>query len=301
MGFGGGPWEPLQIEGYLPGTAENMNIFRDVVAPGYFGLLRIPLLEGRDFTEHDDEQAALVMIVNQTFAKRFLGGRDPIGHKVHGWGKWFTVVGVARDSKYQTPNESARPYFYVPFRQVYREDLAIAFLVRSAGDPNQALPALRREARGLDPNAGVFDIMPMTEFISASLFPQKVAAALLAVLGAIALLLAAAGLYSVMAYAVTQRTREIGIRMALGAQPGDVVRLVMRQSLVVTLAGLAAGFVAALAVTRLASSLLVNISATDPAVFAGATLFLTMVAAMAGYLPARRATRIDPQAALRRL
>jgi predicted permease len=301
MGFGGGPWEPLQIEGYLPGTAENMNIFRDVVAPGYFGLLRIPLLEGRDFTEHDDEQAALVMIVNQTFAKRFLGGRDPIGHKVHGWGKWFTVVGVARDSKYQTPNESARPYFYVPFRQVYREDLAIAFLVRSAGDPNQALPALRREARGLDPNAGVFDIMPMTEFISASLFPQKVAAALLAVLGAIALLLAAAGLYSVMAYAVTQRTREIGIRMALGAQPGDVVRLVMRQSLVVTLAGLAAGFVAALAVTRLASSLLVNISATDPAVFAGATLFLTMVAAVAGYLPARRATRIDPQAALRRL
>ena len=301
LGFDSGPWEPLQIEGYVPGPSESMNIYRDVVAPGYFNLLHIPLLEGRDFTEQDDEGAARVMIVNQTFAKRFLGGHNPIGHQVHGWGKWFTVVGVARDSKYQTPNEPARPYFYVPFRQVYREDLAIAFLVRTAGDPKQALLALRREARQLDPNAGVFDIMPMTEFISASLFPQKVAAALLSVLGAIALILAAAGLYSVMAYSVTQRTREIGIRMALGARPGDVVRLVMRQSLAATLAGLAAGFVVALAVTRLASSLLVNISATDPAVFTAATLFLALVAAVAGYLPARRATRIDPNAALRKL
>jgi putative ABC transport system permease protein len=301
LGFDSGPWEPLQIEGYVPGPSESMNIYRDVVAPGYFNLLHIPLLEGRDFSEQDDESAARVMIVNQTFAKRFLGGHNPIGHQVHGWGKWFTVVGVARDSKYQTPNEPARPYFYVPFRQVYREDLSIAFLVRTAGDPRQALPVLRREARELDPDAGVFDIMPMTEFISASLFPQKVAAALLSVLGGIALILAAAGLYSVMAYSVTQRTREIGIRMALGARPGDVVRLVMRQSLAATLAGLAAGFLVALAVTRLASSLLVNISATDPTVFTGATLFLAMVAAVAGYLPARRATRIDPNAALRKL
>ena len=301
MGLDTGPWEDLQIEGYLPGPAENMKIYRGVVSPGYFDLLHIPLLDGRDFTEHDDEQNAPVMVVNQTFAKRFLGGANPLGHKVRGWGRWFTVVGVARDSKYHTPNEAPRPYFYVPFRQVYREDLALSFLVRTAGNPVLAEPTLRREVRALDPNVGVFDMMPMTEFISASLFPQKVAAALLSVLGLIALILAAAGLYAVMAYSVIQRTREIGIRMALGAKPGDVVRLVMRQSLAVTFGGLAAGFLIALAGTRLAASLLVNISATDPSVFAGATLFLAMVAALAGYLPAHRATRIDPNAALRKL
>ncbi len=301
MGLDSGPWEDLRIEGYSPRRSENMKIYRGVVAPGYFGLLRIPLLEGRDFTEQDDVESARVMIVNRTFAHRFLGGGNPIGHKVRGWGRTFTVVGVARDSKYHTPNEAAMPYFYVPFRQVFREDLGISFLVRTAGSPWQALAALRREARSLDPNAGVFDSMPMTEFISASLFPQRVAAALLSVLGMIALILAAAGLYSVMAYSVVQRTSEIGIRMALGAKPNDVVCLVMRQSLAVTMAGLAAGFLTALAVTRLAASLLVNISATDPGVFAGATLFLAAVATVAGYLPARRATRIDPNAALRKL
>jgi predicted permease len=302
MGLDTGPWEDLRIEGYSPRRSENMKIYRGVVAPGYFRLLRIPLLQGRDFTEQDDVESARVMIVNQTFARRFLGGGNPIGRKVHGWGKDFTVVGVARDSKYHTPNEPALPYFYVPFRQVFREDLGISFLVRTAaGSPWQALAALRREARALDPNAGVFDSMPMTEFISASLFPQRVAAVLLSVLGMIALLLAAAGLYSVMAYSVVQRTREIGIRMALGAKPNDVVCLVMRQSLTVTIAGLAAGFLTALAVTRLVGSLLVNISATDPGVFASATLFLAAVAAVAGYLPARRATRIDPNAALRKL
>ncbi|HEV2444629.1 MAG TPA: FtsX-like permease family protein, partial [Candidatus Sulfopaludibacter sp.] len=299
MGFDIGSWEDLQIEGYVPGPSENMKIYRDVVSPGFFDLLRIPLLEGRDFTGHDDEQSAPVLIVNQTFAARFLSGHNPIGRKVHGWGTWFTVVGVVRDSKYTAPQEAARPYFYVPFRQVYREDMAISFVVRTARDPSQAMPLLRREVRSLDPNAGVFDVMPMTEFISASLFPQKIAATLLAVLGAIALILAAAGIYSVMAYSVTQRTREIGIRMALGAQPGDVIRLVMRQTLAVTLIGLGAGFLAALAVTRLAASLLVHMSATDPAVFAAATLFLAAVAALAGFLPARRATHIDPNQALR--
>ena len=301
MGSDSPPWEPLQVDGYVPAPNESMHIYRGVVAPGYFDLLRIPLLDGRDFTARDDENAQQVMIVNQTFVRHFIGARNPIGRKVRGWGRWFTVVGVARDSKYQRPNEPAMPYFYVPFRQVYREDLAIAFLVRTAGNPGQAIRTLRQEVHGLDANAGVFDIMPMTEFMAASLFPQKVAAWLLAALGAIALILAAAGLYSVMAYSVTQRTREIGIRMALGARPGDVLLLVMRQSLGVTVVGLLAGFVAALAVTRLARSLLVNISATDPLVFAAATLFLALVAAIAGYIPAKRATRIDPNAALRKL
>ena len=161
LGFAGESWEDLQIEGYVPGPGENMKIFRNVVAPGYFELLRIPLLEGRDFTEQDDLNKQPVMIVNETFVRRFFAGQSPLGRKVHGWGQWFTVIGVVKDSKYRTPNEPPQPYFYVPFRQVYREDLGIALYVRTAGDANQALQTMRREVRALDPNVGVFDAMPL--------------------------------------------------------------------------------------------------------------------------------------------
>ena len=260
-------WEDLDIEGYVPRASENMKIYRNVVAPSYFDLMKIPLVDGRDFTEHDDEKSLPVMIITQTFAQRFFAGRNPIGHRVRGWGSWFTIVGVARDSKYQTPNESPQPYFYVPFRQVYREDLTIALFVRVAGDPQQAIPTVRREVRSMDPNVDVFDAMPLTEHIGAALFPHKVAAALLGALGVIALVLAAAGLYSVMAYSITQRVHEIGIRMALGARRLDVLALVVRQGMTLAGAGLAAGAIAAFAMTRLTASLLVNVSATDPIIF----------------------------------
>lgn len=299
LGFGSSPWEDLKIEGYVPSPSENMKIPRNVVAPGYFNLLKIPLIDGRDFTEHDDLKNKPVVIVNETFAKRFFAGRNPIGYRVQGWGQWFTVTGVAKDSKYHTPNEAAQPYFYVPFRQVYRADLDIAFYVRMAGEPNQALAAMRREVRALDPNVGVFDAMPLPEYISASLFPQKMAASLLVVLGALALVLASVGLYSVMAYSISQRTQEIGIRMALGARPGDVLRMVVRQGMGMAIAGVLTGIAVALSITRLASSLLINVSATDPLIFAAASLFLAAVALAASYLPARRATRIDPITALR--
>jgi predicted permease len=299
LGFDFGPWEPLQVQGYVPAPSENMQIYRNVVAPGYFQVLGIPLLEGRDFTELDDLNSQPVMIVTEAFVRRFFAGRSAIGRRVHGWGDWFTVVGVVKDSKYHLPNEAPLPYFYVPFRQVYRADLAIAFYVRSAGDPNQALASLRREVQSMDGNVGVFDAMPLEEFITASLFPQKIAAALLSVLGAIALVLAAVGLYSVMAYSVIQRTQEIGIRMALGARPADVLGFVVRQGMGLTLAGLLAGIAFAIAVTRLAAPLLVNVSATDPLIFVAAALFLAAVALVASYVPARRATRIDPNIALR--
>ena len=218
---------------------------------------------------------------------------------MHGWGKWFTVVGVAADSKYHAMNERPQPYFYVPFRQVYRADLEIAFYLKVAGDPVRAVGLLRREVTAMDPAVGVFDAMPLTEFIGASLFPQKVAASLLGVLGLIALVMAAAGLYSVMAYAITQRTQEIGIRMALGAKSRDVLLMVLRQGMLMTLFGLTIGTAAALAVTRVVSGALVDVSATDPTVFAGAALFLAAIAAVACYVPARRAMRIDPNVALR--
>ena len=299
LSFSGQWWEPVEVQGYVPGPSENMKINRNVVAPGYFNMLRIPLVEGRDFTEHDDEKSAPVMIVTQTFARHFFGNRYPIGQHVHGWGRWFDVIGVAKDTKYQNLDEAAKPYFYVPFRQCLREDMGIRLYVHTAGDPLEAVEPVRRAVRSLDPDAGVFDSMPMTENINAALFTEKLAATMLAVLGGVALLLAALGLYGVMAYAVAERRHEIGIRIALGARPGDVVGMIVKQGLALTLIGLAAGTVAAIAVTRVIASALVEVSATDPLVFLGALLFLTAVAALASYLPARLAAGIDPNQALR--
>jgi predicted permease len=301
LGFDTGPWEELEIEGYEKGRAENMQIYRNVVAPGYFKVVGIPLLDGRDFTEQDDLSKPVkpVMIVNETFVRRYFGGRYAIGRKVHGWGDWFTVVGVVKDSKYHTPNEAPQPYFYVPFKQVYRADLIVAVYVRAVGDPNQALGTLRREVHSMDPNVSVYDAVPLTEYMSASLFVQKIAAWLLGALGAVALVLAAVGLYGVMAYSITQRRQEIGIRVALGARSSDVVGMVLRDGMGLTAAGLLVGALAAVAVTRLVSGLLVNVSATDPLIFGGAALFLAVVALVASGVPAIRAARTDPNSALR--
>ena len=301
LGFDAGPWEELEIEGYQKDRAENMQLFRNVVAPGYFKVVGIPLLDGRDFTERDDlsEPVKRVMIVNQTFARRYFGGGYPIGRKVHGWGEWFTVVGVVKDSKYHKLNEAPQPYFYVAFKQVYRADLNVAVYVRAVDDPNQALGTLRREVRAMDPNVSVYDAVPLTEYMSASLFVQRIAAWLLGALGAVALVLAAVGLYSVMAYSIMQRTQEIGIRVALGARSSDVVGMVLRDGMGLTAAGLLVGVLAAVAVTRLVSGLLVNVSATDPLIFGGAALFLAAVALVASGVPAIRAARTDPNSALR--
>jgi predicted permease len=299
LGTADGSWEDLKVEGYVPDLSENMKIYRTVVAPGYFDVLRIPLLDGRDFNERDDGKSQPVMIVNQRFAKRFFRGGNPIGRKVQGWGKWFTVVGLVSDSKYHTPNEHQRPLIYVPFRQVYREEMGIAFYARTPGNPNIALEAMRREVHELDPSVGVFDATPLTEYITASLSAQKVAASLLGVLGAIALVLAAVGLYSVLACSITQRTQEIGIRMALGAKPRDVLAAVVRQAMGIVLLGILMGVIVAAALTRAAAGLLVNVSATDPIIFCGAAVSLAAVALLAAYIPAMHATRIDPNVALR--
>jgi predicted permease len=296
--FTGNPWGDVQVESYVPDVKESMKIFRNVVGPGYLDLMRIPLVEGRDFTAHDDENAPPVMIVNQTFARHFFGDRTAIGHRVHVWGRWFTIAGIVRDSKYVTPNEGATPYFYAPSRQAFMGS-SVNLLVRTTGEPEQAMFTVRTATRSIEPSVVIFDAMPLTEYITASLFGQKTAAVMLAVLGVVALVLAATGLYGVTAYSVAQRTQEIGIRMALGARPADVLALVVRRGMCLTLVGVAIGLVAALAVTRLAASLLVHVSATDPVVFTTASLFLAAVALAANYLPARRAMRIDPNEALR--
>jgi putative ABC transport system permease protein len=261
--------------------------------------MKIPLVDGREFNERDGASSPRAMIVNETFVKRFLPGRSPVGGKVKAGDAWFTIVGVVKDSKYINLTESPLPYMYLSFLQRYGPGDIVTIQIRTAGAPASALPTLRREARALDPRAAIFNAMPLTAHIEQSLFAQKLAASLLSALGALALLLAAVGLYSLMAYSVTQRTAEIGVRMALGARPEDVRRMVVRQGIALALAGVALGLAGALALTRLVSRLLLTVSPTDPAVFAGAAAFLTAVALAASYLPALRATRVDPMTALR--
>jgi predicted permease len=299
LGFGMSPYTTLEIEGYAPARGEKMEVYYNAVAPGFFRRMRVPVVEGREFTEHDDSSTATVILVNESFARRFFAERNPIGRKVKFRGQWSTVEGVVKDTKYHSLTEAPQPYFYMAFQQMYRKDWSTAFYVRAAGNSSDALATLRREAAAIDPNVSVTDTMPLSEYVAGCLFPQKVAASLLSALGAIALILAAAGLYSVMAYAVSQRTQEIGIRSALGAQPGDVLAMVLRQGMLLTLAGLAIGTVGAFAVTRLVAGMLIQVSAADPLIFGGAALFLGLVALLATWLPARRATKVDPMVALR--
>jgi putative ABC transport system permease protein len=299
LGFLSGWWEDLQIEGYVPSTGENMKLYRNVVSPGYFKLMRIPLLEGRDFTEQDDLDKGPVMIVNQTFTKRYLGGADPIGHRVRGWGQWFTIVGEVKDSKYLNLTEAPLPYFYVPFRQVYRADMGLDVYLRTKVDTNQAIAIMRNEVRSIDPNVQVIDAIPLADHISETLYAQKVAASLMTALGLLALLLAAVGLYSVMAYMVTQRTHEIGVRMALGANRPDVMKLILGRAVTLTLAGIVGGVIAALVLVRLMASFLYGTTSTDPFTFITASALLTAVALLASYIPGRRATKVEPMEALR--
>ncbi len=298
LGFGLGPGLGFQLEGYVPARGENMGAGRTLVSPGYFNTLRIPVLSGRDFTTLDNPDVEPSVIVNQAFARRYFGGADPVGRKMKAWHKWVTIIGLVRDSKYYYLNEPVRPYIYGLMRNTYVPS-QVTFYVRTAGDQADALTALRREAAAIDPSAGAFDAMPLAEYIAAPLFAHKIAASFVTALAIVSLILAAVGLYSVMAYAVSERIHEIGIRMALGAQPGTVLGMVIRKGALLTAAGLAAGIVAALAAARLVASMLVGVSATDPTVFAAAAAFLGAVALLSSYLPARRATRVNPMNALR--
>jgi predicted permease len=295
-----GPWSGLRIEGYTPAKDEVPSSNRALISPGYFATMRIPLMEGRDFTLRDDRQAEAAMIVNQTFVKRYFYGRSPIGRKVRADGKWCKVVGVARDSKYYSPAEPASPHFYLPFHQFYNGSPELFVLARTMGDPAQAIPVLRHATAEADANGAALHAVPLAEYTEVATFGQKVAANLMGALGLMCLLLAASGLYSVMSYSVSQRVPEIGIRVAMGARPRNVIGMIVGQGMVLALAGMLAGAAAAFTVTRLVASMLFRVDASDPATFGLALGFLGLVALIATWLPAYRATRIDPMQALRR-
>jgi predicted permease len=299
LGFGLGPWSNYQVEGYVPSRGESMRLYESAVSPGYFELLRIPLLAGRDFRSSDGSGSPCVLIVNEAFARRYLRGAEPVGRRVVRDEETCTIAGMVKDSRVSSLTEAPQPFVYLSFDQRGSGFDEVPFFVRTAGDPLLAVPLMRREIAAIDPRSSGFEAMPLVEYSSAASFVTKLATTLLGVLGGIGLLLAAVGLYALMAYAVSQRTQEIGVRMALGATPNNVLGLVVRRAMLLTLAGLLIGLAATLAITHLISHMLFQVGAADPLSLGGAVVFLGLVALAASYVPARRATRIDPMAALR--
>ena len=229
---------------------------------------------------------------------RLTPGAPPIGRRVRVNSTWSTVVAVVKDSKYFSVAEASRPFLYSPFRQRAGWDEQLYMFLRTDSAPEQAAAALRRAVADIDPNAGAFYPIPLAQWTEITMIPQKMASGMLTGMGLVSLLLAAIGLYSVMAYSMNQRTHEIGVRMALGAMPGDVIRMALRQGLGMTVPGLAIGLTAALAGSRVVSSMLVNVSGADPITFAAVPLFLGSIAILACVVPAWRAIRLDPMSAL---
>ena len=301
LGFSEDRRAEVQVSGYVPHRGEDMRVDWNSIWPGYFDLMRIALIEGRGFTERDDRQSPPVAIINEAFARRFFPGQEPVGRQLQlrGWGSGLTVVGVVKDIKYRRLDETPRPYFYMPMQQAWEPGTGFVLHVRTVGPPLQLLSELRRELRSVDPRMHLFEVVTLSDFIGEAWFAQKIGAALLGVLGALALLLAALGLFGVMAYSVSQRTQEIGIRMALGAQMIDVFRPVVGQSLRLAMAGIGIGLALSYALTRLVASQLLGVSATDPLIFVGVSCLLCAVALAASIIPARRATKVDPLIALR--
>ncbi|HEY3744024.1 MAG TPA: ABC transporter permease [Bryobacteraceae bacterium] len=302
LGFGLGKWNNVIVEGYASRPGENLAVHHASVSPGYFDVLRTPLLSGRDFRPEDNADAPRVMIVNESFAQRFFEGRDPVGRHVQVNGKSFTIVGMAKDSKYSSLSEAPQPYFYMAFDQVHygSGESGVALYARAEGRDARGLTSvLRHEMSAIDPKSAGLTVMPLSDYISAAWFGPRITSVFLGVLGVISILLVAVGLYGVMVHAVSQRTREIGIRMALGADREGVLQMVLRRGLLLALLGVATGLAITLASTPLIAPLLYRVSPADPVSILGAAVFLSVVAILASLMPALRATRIDPIIALR--
>jgi len=270
-------------------------------APGFLDTLGLKLAAGRDFTDADDATRPPVVIVNETLAKLGWPGEDALGKtmKVFGSEATFTVVGIMRDATYNNIGEAVIPYAFFPLAQDSLNTGAITFHVRAAGEVSGQLPVLRRELQALDPAMPFANVTTVEENIRQGLWGARTGAALLTIFGLLALLLSALGVYGIMSYTVGKRTREIGIRMAIGAQARDVFALILGRGLVVAGAGIAVGLLGAFFVARLFRNLLFGVSTADPATFFAITGILSLVALLACYLPARRATRVDPLVALR--
>jgi len=290
----------FQIEGrapFPPGKAPLVEL--RTVSPDYFRAMGIPLVAGRFLTDQDNERSERVTLINQTFAQRYFSDQNPIGKRINpDLDGWMTIVGVVGDVKQAGLADSVRVELYAPHTQVQLSN-SMSLVVRSSSDPAAFVAAIRRETQALDPAQPIYNVKTMETVIAESVSDRRLNMVLLSVFSGLALLLAVVGVYSVMSYTVTRSTREIGIRMALGAQARDVLKLVVAQGLALAGIGMAIGAMAAFGLTRLMTGLLFGVSATDPLTFVTIALSLTWVTLPACYVPARRATKVDPMVALR--
>ena len=297
--FGGGFARSVFPEGTDVNQRNGVLVAVDTIAPHYFDTLRIPLLKGRDLDEQVRANDPKYCVVNESFAKRFFPGQDPIGKrfKFFGDNDYTQVIGLVKDSKYNTVGEESTPYIYLPDEQNFAP--AMTLFVRAKGDPGGVLPAVRSQVQAMDPHLPLTDVYVMDNIMSQALWGPRIAASLLAVFAGVALVLAAIGIYGVMSYSVTQRVREIGIRMALGARPRDVLRMLLRQGMVLVCIGLGGGLLVAFLLARLIAQLLYDVHPTNPLTFAAVTVLLAIVGLLASFLPAQRAMRVEPMEALR--
>jgi len=297
LGYMTYPTSPIAVDGYHPSPDEQPEVEYNRVGPDYLATLGIPLLSGREFARSDDQNAPPVAIVNRTMMTRYWHGQDPTGLRLQVKGRWARVVGVAADSKYESMAESPKPIFYVPLQQDSSREPDLN--IRTTQAPQNTLAAVLGEVHALDPNLALYEMVTLQEQVNRATSPQLVAVALVSILGSWALLLAGVGLYGVMSYAVAQSTRELGLRMALGADAPNLVRLVLSKGLRLTAGGVIFGAVAALALTKFLRMLLFNVSPHDPRVFAAALGVMTVTTISACLLPAWRASRTDPARVLR--
>lgn len=287
----------ITLPGYTPSENENMEVDYTAASPGYFEAMGIPIIAGRAFTARDDSAAARVLVVNRQFAERFWQGASPLGRTVRLGERDYTIVGMVPNGKYRTLGESPLPYMYMPHAQAWQD--AMTIYIRTTGDPLDVAPALRSEVAALDANLPVSDLRTMNNALGTALLPARLTGTVIGVFGLLGLCLAAVGLYGVISYSVAQRTREIGIRVAVGAAHRQVLGLVMRQGMLLVAIGTAFGTAGSIAAWSLARGLLYGDATLDPATMFIVIAVLTAVAALAIWVPARRAARVDPVIALK--
>src|SRR5271157_184435 len=289
--------DTVEVDGYVPQRGESMEVDRGNVAPNYFRTMRTPMVAGREFTVQDGEKSQPVAIVNQEFCDRYWPHQNPLGKRIHAWGAWRTVVGVARNAKYRRLVYAPQPAVFLPLFQQYCDPLIIH--ARVSGNPQAYAAAVERTIHGLNADLPVFGVTTVESSMQMGSIFERIAGTFAGAFGLLALVLAAVGIYGVIAYTTRQRTHEIAIRVALGAQRANVFRLVLGQGLLLTAGGLAVGIGASLALTRYLESVLYGVTATDVLTYAAVALLLCLVSLVACYIPARRATKIDPMAALK--
>ena len=293
----GGSRMERPANGTNPAVGEYVSIDIISVSPRFFETTGLPLLRGRDFRLLDTEKSAKVTIVNESMARKFWPGTDPVGRSFSDGNTTFEVIGVAGDTKYRNLREPSRLAMYQPLSQAYRTSMNL--LVRSANDPSVLAPAIQTRLHSIAPTLAIFNIRTLFEHVGRSLYVERMESLLLVFFGSLALMLTAIGIYGVVAYSVAQRTREVGIRMALGARKKDVQKLILAKGLMLVVWGGGFGFIGCYWLSQLVSTQLYGIGPNDPATFVTAAAILLAVALLASYIPARRATKVDPLVALR--